>query len=369
MKMDPLLRLMRDILLAKQLSEADWDPIIRLARVANVLARLAEDLAVAGLLDEVPQAPRNHLIAARLLGRRQRMAGLAEIERVRDALAASKLPTVLLKGAAYLAANLPLSRGRMFGDIDLLFRREDLPEAESTLILHGWNSGAVSDYDQRYYRQWMHELPPLTHLKRHSVLDVHHNILPATARHPPDAKLLLEQAQELADMPGVFVLCPADMVLHSACHLFHEGELGSGLRDLSDLDRLMRHFGKQDGFWATLTERAGLLHLRRPLCYAVSMCTTMFDTPVPHDVVRDLRRFGGVRLPFMTALYQRGLRADHPLADDRWTPLARWALYVRAHWLRMPPHLLAAHLARKAWFRWTGMPEYPTAQEELPVQN
>ncbi|HSD38086.1 MAG TPA: nucleotidyltransferase family protein [Rhodocyclaceae bacterium] len=369
MKIDALLRLMRDTSEATKLTLGDWDQIIRLARIANVLARLAEDLAVAGLLDEVPQAPRDHLVAARVLGRRQRMAGLTEIERVRDALSASELPTVLLKGGAYLAANLPLSRGRMFGDIDLLFRREDLPEAESTLILHGWNSGAVSDYDQRYYRQWMHELPPLTHLKRHSVLDVHHNILPATARHPPDAKLLLEQAQELPDMPGVFVLCPADMVLHSACHLFHEGELGNGLRDLSDLDRLMRHFGKQDGFWATLTERAGLLHLRRPLCYAVRMCTTMLSTPVPHDVVRELRRFGGVRLPFMDAIYQRALRADHPLADDRWTALARWALYVRAHWLRMPPHLLIAHLARKAWFRWTGFPEYPTSEEEVPVQH
>jgi hypothetical protein len=198
---------------------------------------------------------------------------------------------------------------------------------------------------------------------------VHHNILPATARHPPDPNLLLEQAHELPEMPGVFVLCPADMVLHSACHLFHEGELGNGLRDLSDLDRLMRHFGKQDGFWATLSERAGLLHLRRPLCYAVRMCTTMLDTPVPPDIVRELRRFGGVRLPFMDAIFQRALRADHPLADDRWTPLARWALYVRAHWLRMPPHLLTAHLARKAWFRWTGMPEYPTDAVEQPAQN
>ncbi len=369
MKRDALLRLMRDTSQATVYTLRDWDQVIRLARVANVLARLAEDLAVAGLLDQVPKGPRDHLIAARLLGQRQRMAGLAEIERVRDALASSGLSTVLLKGGAYLAANMPLARGRMFGDIDLLFRREDLPEAESTLILHGWNSGAMSDYDQRYYRQWMHELPPLTHIKRHSVLDVHHNILPATSRHPPDAKLLLEQAYELPDMPDVFVLCPADMVLHSACHLFHEGELGNGLRDLSDLDRLMRHFGKQDGFWATLSERAGLLHLRRPLCYAIRMCTKMLGTPVPRDIVRELRRVSRLRLPLMTAIYQRALRADHPLANDRWTSLARWSLYIRAHWLRMPPHLLAAHLARKAWFRWTGMPEYPTNEEEVTVQH
>ena len=356
---DALLRLMRNLQLAHSFSEAEWDETIRLARVANVIARLAEDLDVAGLLQVVPDAPRSHLIAARKLGRRQHIAGITEIERVRTALAQSGLRTVLLKGAAYLAADLPLSRGRLFGDIDLIFPQSDLREAESALLLNGWSCGTVSEYDQRYYRQWMHELPPFTHFKRHSTIDVHHNILPSTARHPPDARLLLEHARELPHMPGVFVLSQADMVLHSACHLFHEGEFMNGLRDLSDLDRLLRHFGEQDGFWAELTQRAGLLHLLTPLHYATRMCAKLLGTPIPEDVAERLREAGphGIHLAMMDALYLRALRAAHPLTADRWTGSARWALYVRAHWLRMPPHLLAAHLARKAWLRFSGQPE------------
>jgi hypothetical protein len=35
------------------------------------------------------------------------------------------------------------------------------------------------------------------------------------------------------------------------------------------------------------------------------------------------------------------------LESDR--PLARRALYIRAHWLRMPPLMLARHLAIKAF--------------------
>lgn len=31
---------------------------------------------------------------------------------------------------------------------------------------------------------------------------------------------------------------------------------------------------------------------------------------------------------------------------------SRWLLYVRSHWMRMPPHLLAQHLPRKAVQRW-----------------
>jgi len=47
-------------------------------------------------------------------------------------------------------------------------------------------------------------------------------------------------------------------------------------------------------------------------------------------------------------MYRRALRPDHESLSDRWTALARAGLYVRGHWLRMPPWLLAGHLARKA---------------------
>jgi glutaconate CoA-transferase subunit A len=44
--------------------------------------------------------------------------------------------------------------------------------------------------------------------------------------------------------------------------------------------------------------------------------------------------------------------------------LARWLLYVRSHWLRMPPHLLVPHLVRKAWMR-----RFPAPAETPPVLN
>jgi hypothetical protein len=34
--------------------------------------------------------------------------------------------------------------------------------------------------------------------------------------------------------------------------------------------------------------------------------------------------------------------------------VARWLLYLRAHWVRMPPLMLARHLSYKAYLRWTG---------------
>jgi 3-hydroxyacyl-CoA dehydrogenase len=56
------------------------------------------------------------------------------------------------------------------------------------------------------------------------------------------------------------------MVLHSATHLFFEGELRHGLRDLVDLDDLVRHFAAQDAsFWQRLVARAFEMDLARPL--------------------------------------------------------------------------------------------------------
>ena len=78
-------------------------------------------------------------------------------------------------------AGRPAASGRVFADVDILIAQPLLGEAESLLTLQGWMSDKLDAYDQRYYRQWMHELPPLQHMRRSSVIDVHHAILPETA--------------------------------------------------------------------------------------------------------------------------------------------------------------------------------------------
>ncbi|UUZ51358.1 nucleotidyltransferase family protein [Massilia sp. B-10] len=64
-------------------------------------------------------------------------------------------------------------------------------------------------YDQRYYRVWMHEIPPMQHVQRGSVIDVHHAILPLTAAARPDPALLRAGAQTVPGMEGIKVLAPS----------------------------------------------------------------------------------------------------------------------------------------------------------------
>ncbi|HYE37640.1 nucleotidyltransferase family protein [Methylocaldum sp.] len=333
-------------------SLAEWDVIIRQCRAAKVLAKLAVQLEDCGLLDCIPEAPRRHLTAARLVANRQDQAVGAEVEQIRKALLKTRVPIVLLKGAAYAMADLPAARGRVFGDIDILVPKERLPDVEAALMLHGWVTTHHNAYDQRYYRQWMHEIPPMRHMRRGTVIDVHHAITPATSRIRADSEKMLATAVPLPGYDNLLVLAPEDMVLHSATHLFLEGELDSGLRDLADIDSLLIHFSAaDDDFWNRLVRRATEVGLARPLFYALRYAEKILGTRIPPWVQDKVVMESPSRplLGLTDALFLRALQPKHATAADHFTGLARWMLYVRGHWLRMPLPLLIYHLARKAF--------------------
>ena len=333
-------------------SLTDWDTLIRQARSAGLLARLRHMLEQGGQLDSIPMVARWHFDAAATLAARQQIAINWEIDKIVEALAELGSPFIVLKGAAYVIADLPAACGRLFNDIDILVPRELIESVEGALMLAGWHPGGLSSYDQRYYRRWMHEIPPMQHIERATVLDVHHAILPDTARCHPDSAKLRSRAMNVKASRNLQVLAPEDMLLHSATHLFHDGELAHGLRDLTDLDLLFRHFAREQDFWFKLAARARELGLSRSLFYAVRYVKYFLATPIPESFEHTLQEASPNRatLALMDAMFTRALAPAHPSCKDSFTSLARKAAYIRAHWLRMPPHLLFPHLFHKAFF-------------------
>ena len=162
--------------------------------------------------------------------------------------------------------------------------RERIDEVEHALVSAGWVGAEIDEYDQRYYRQWAHEIPPFQHPERETVVDVHHTIAPLTSRVRPNAAALFAASVPLAD-PRLRVLGPADMVLHSTVHLFND-DVGKPLRDLVDLDDLLAHFGTRRGVLDELVARARLHGSGGRSTHMLRQSQRVLGRPVPADVAR-----------------------------------------------------------------------------------
>jgi hypothetical protein len=332
------------------LEETDWDALLPLARSMRLFSRLAALARSQGLLDQVPPKVAGHMTAVLRFAAHRQQKILWELYHLERALRDIQIPVVVLKGTGYLMADLWAARGRIFGDVDLLVPREGLAEVERVLRTAGWRSDSLSAHDERYYREWMHEIPPLRHPERQIEVDIHHTLSPLTSRLKVDAVPFFATA---APVEGhrFRVLAPADRILHSAVHLFYGGEFEHGLRDLSDLDLLMREFGHGDPeFWPGLAARAEALNLGRPLFYALRYTRRLLATPVPEDIRARAETQGSGRTAIraMDALFEPALMPADPAAVGGWAARARWLLWLRSHLLKMPPGLLLYHALRKA---------------------
>ncbi|NOQ14865.1 MAG: hypothetical protein GQ583_10380 [Methyloprofundus sp.] len=338
------------------LTLSQWDLLIRQARKSMLLGKLYYFIEDEFDLNKVPESVLRYLQSAHVHSTKQYTDLLWEIKHLEKVARQLGFPLVLLKGSAYAIAGLSAARGRIFSDIDLMVDKKNISLTEKQLMLNGWVSSSSDYYDQLYYRKWMHEIPPVHHVFRGSVLDVHHNIIPPTAKKSPDASLLMAQSHPLEGYDFMSALSPLDMIIHSATHLFYDGELDHGLRDLVDLDALIQSNQAMLKFEEKLLLRAFELGLQRPVFYALRYTHLILHTQIPSKVLQDSQR--GVPnkalLKLMDFLFLRVLMPDHPSCNDRWTGFARWSLYMRSHWLRMPLSLLIPHLLRKSFLRLTG---------------
>lgn len=329
---------------------AGWSTLVRTARQANLLGEVAEAAESAGI--GVPAAAHRHLLGVRRLAQRQRLSVRWEAHALHETLAPIGVPVLLLKGAAYVMSPAGLAAGRLFGDIDILVPRNALAAVESALALSGWVGAKTDAYDQHYYRRWMHELPPMVHVHRGTVLDVHHTILPPTSGRAPDPARIVERALAVPGLDTLRVPAPEDLVLHSLTHLVHEGEPGHGLRDLHDVAQLLARFAHEPGFWPTLLERTQGNDLAGPLALGLRLVQAVFGSGAPREVLAALQARAGRqwRAPWLLPLTLRALRpaAGGTLGDAA----ARGWIYARAHRLRMPLRLLLPHLAVKSWRAW-----------------
>ena len=102
-----------------------------------------------------------------------------------------------------------------------------------------------------------------------------------------------------------------------------------------DIDRLLREFAAAPGFWQRFGERARLHQLGRAVSLSLRLASRIYLTPVEPALAGRAR--AGDRL------FELRLLARNGWGQPR-RPALRFAFYLRSHWLRMPPLMLARHL-------------------------
>jgi len=344
-----LIRALREPAVMSGLDAGQWSGLLRLARLAALSGRLDWLARQSGVFDQLPARVRSQFTSARNFALGDQRQIRWEVRCLREVLAPRGIRITLLKGAAYLLAGCQTAHGRLCSDVDILVAGDDLARAEAELVAHGWEALKTDAYDDHYYRTWMHELPPLRHRERGMIVDIHHTILPPTSRYVLGGDVLLSRARPLGE-DGLMALSEEDMAVHVIVHMMADGDLVGRLRELVDVDALLREFGARAEFWPRFMARAGELGVIRPVYYALRLSRQLLATPVPEAVLRgadQARPAWPVRV-LMDRLAPAALTPQLPDKPGRLAGLAGLLLYIRAHWLRMPPLMLARHLARKA---------------------
>ncbi len=334
-------------------SNQQWTLLYRVAKNASLLAHVGWVVQQNGLQRFLPEKIIDNITSVQAIVEYRKRTALWELNRLWRALLGTDAEIIVLKGGAYLLAHLPFSQSRMFADIDILVNKDAIKNIEQTLLEQRWLSVNLDEYDQHYYRDWMHEIPPLKHITRAIEVDIHHTILPLTSRLFPDPKRLIAAAVESGHY-GFKILAPCDMTLHSATHLFYDSDLDNKLKDLVDLDQLLLHFSSNDtDFFGILIKRAQQLQLQRPLFYTLRYTNKLLGTTIPTEILQD--KTGApcfiirILMDWLIPLAILPENPDHPKIK---VAIARWLLYVRSHYLRMPLKLLVPHLVHKSKIRW-----------------
>lgn len=348
---DPRLRALRMIAmpaLAADCPLATWDQVIRITREARLLGVLHHRLHAAGMLDVVPTGPRGHLDAGGATAAYRARMMRVELGELAKALTHLDAPVVALKGAAYLIGGGTAAAGRIPADVDVLVPQAHLAAAEAALLAAGWESTVTDAYDDRYYREWSHELPPMRYAGREVEVDLHHAITPPTSRFHPPTDVLLRDCVPVTGTPWR-VLSSLDQILHVAVHLTQDSELSGRVRELVDFHALAGDHLRGPDDWDALVDRARGLGLLPPLALTVTLTRDLLDPAFAGNASATLRETLTRTTPRIANAIARNTLL--PLVPDRRPGLAdraaRLAAVVRYHRMRMPPALLARHLFAK----------------------
>lgn len=256
----------RDDALLRALTDQQWEDVAGLATRLGVSALLFGRDTV-----PIPEPTRARLEATATRSAIRVLALQRAFTELAERLAPAGVPLMALKGL-HLATDVYASPTlRQMADIDVLVRREHLDTVERVALALGYSRPGLAGAAT-------HHLPPLS---RGSIaLEVHWELLPPAASHPPDTQELFQRARPFSLAPNAVALCLEDLVVHICAHAAGNHVMEGGLRPLCDLQALVGRFGDRID-WAVVSQRAALWRCQRSTTLMLLLARRLLGVPVP----------------------------------------------------------------------------------------
>ncbi len=281
----------------EQLSETDWSDFLRILRAKSLTASYYRRLCNKGIESVIPDYCRNAFISAVRFADAQAHQTRTQALKLCRLSADHNIPIIFLKGAAYTLGQTQNSLGRLMSDIDICVARDQISQLEAALLECGWSFKDIDEHDDKYYRAWSHELPPLKHDEDGVVLDVHHTLLPPIKGRLLNIEDLLTSTSDGDSFP---VPSMEWLVLHSALHLILNEDVENGLRDLTDVYSLLSGKNSESNNLAINVRKAEALFVkegfRTEWLILMNLLAHYFDFPLKDYGQEKLSTYAKVRL-------------------------------------------------------------------------
>lgn len=263
------------------LSREDWEAIEAAAHVQGLTLLLHDRLA--GATPFVPGAVHVNLHSAYLKATARNMVMLHHAAAMLKALRGRGLEVIVLKGL-YLAETVHAGIGsRIFDDIDLLLHRSDLPTALEEMQRMGYELSTW--YDPSDPNPDLKHIPPL--VKQDApIVELHWTILEEEEPFTIDVEGLWARSVP-ADIAGVDArrLRVEDLILHLSLHLTYQHRLAAGVRNMYDIDAVIRKGGVD---WTCLLTTTREWGAERVVWLTLRLLQSIAGTTLPVEVLAGL---------------------------------------------------------------------------------
>ena len=261
-----------------------------------------------------------------------------ELHRILEIFNRKVIRVIVLKGAALTEGVYPHLWLRFFGDIDLLIRREKLPQVAEILSGLGYRRYVPqlcfgADEFQGAVNYVKEGEPPI-------MIDAHWTLGP---QYPYSSRVDMDGVWERARKAKIagtdtLVLCPEDFLLHLCLHLFQHWQKVS-LTSSSDIAQLTYRCGDELD-WQIFLSRVFKFKVSLPVKYALQKTFDLFKPPIPPFVLEQLDTYKPSRFErriFTSHASSRGKDSEGTVILARLLTMPGITLKLRYIWTLLVP--------------------------------